>query len=31
MAENIVTVEDVKAWLSTVGFERYHQTFEGMF
>ena len=30
MAANIVTMEDVKSWLSTVGFEQYGQTFEGM-
>ena len=30
MAANFMSVEDVKSWLTEVGFERYRQTFEGM-
>ena len=30
MAANVMSVEDVKSWLSEVGFERYCQTFVGM-
>ena len=30
MEANVTPMEDVKSWLSEVGFERYCQTFEDM-